>query len=581
MPLSDKIQQINREISATVERAIADLRQEVSQRLRAGHDEILRSLDEITPALPSAFIPEELGAEAEELARETARQVAEQAEQAASQRAGGARSSAFAAVRDALAGIDRARSQAEILAALLREAGRFASRAAVLLLRGTELRGWGGQGFDEAEPAIRDLAFAPSAGSGWGRLGEGQAAVYLSAGECAELCSRIEAPLPHDGVLVPLVLRDRVAAGLYADRLGDELAAEAIQILCYAAAMAIELLPFRERPFTPTLTLEGRPSGGAGAVEAAPEPEPPAAFSASSAAVEEPPPAVSEPEPEPEPEPAPEPPRPMFTEPEPEPESYPAVEPEPEPTPWASVPEPPVEVEAEAETEVEVEAIPEEVEPEPESDPEPPPIPQFSPAATVYQPIQTFQTASHSLSSSAAASPAPEPPLPAVAAAAGSPDQTVLLPRTPFAAPREVEPPPPVEAPAPPPLRPVPAAEPAPAAGGGDGPTPEVRPPTGVEGPGWAFSASRAAVSPSEEALHEEARRLARLLVSEIKLYNEEQVEEGRRRRDVYERLKEDIDRSRQMYEERVEPRILKSTDYFYQELVRILAAGDAKALGI
>jgi len=81
--------------------------------------------------------------------------------------------------------------------------------------------------------------------------------------------------------------------------------------------------------------------------------------------------------------------------------------------------------------------------------------------------------------------------------------------------------------------------------------------------------------------MHEEARRLARLLVSEIKLYNEEQVEEGRRNRDIYERLKEDIDRSRQMYDERVDPKILRSTDYFYQELVRILAAGDSKALGI
>jgi hypothetical protein len=35
------------------------------------------------------------------------------------------------------------------------------------------------------------------------------------------------------------------------------------------------------------------------------------------------------------------------------------------------------------------------------------------------------------------------------------------------------------------------------------------------------------------------------------------------------------------MYDERVDPKILRSTDYFYQELVRILAAGDAKALGI
>lgn len=43
-------------------------------------------------------------------------------------------------------------------------------------------------------------------------------------------------------------------------------------------------------------------------------------------------------------------------------------------------------------------------------------------------------------------------------------------------------------------------------------------------------------------------------------------------------RLKEDIDRSRQMYAERVDPSILRSTDYFYQKLVRILAGGDVKA---
>ncbi|HEY0430953.1 MAG TPA: hypothetical protein VGC61_04020 [Pyrinomonadaceae bacterium] len=85
----------------------------------------------------------------------------------------------------------------------------------------------------------------------------------------------------------------------------------------------------------------------------------------------------------------------------------------------------------------------------------------------------------------------------------------------------------------------------------------------------------------SEEAKHEEARRLARLLVSEIALYNEEQVALGRKNRDLYERLKEEIDSSRQMYEARVEARIVKSTEYFYQELVRILAAGDERALGL
>ena len=53
-----------------------------------------------------------------------------------------------------------------------------------------------------------------------------------------------------------------------------------------------------------------------------------------------------------------------------------------------------------------------------------------------------------------------------------------------------------------------------------------------------------------EEKAHSDARRFARLLVSEIKLYNEQKVAEGRRGGDLYDRLKEeDIDRSRQMYE--------------------------------
>ena len=80
---------------------------------------------------------------------------------------------------------------------------------------------------------------------------------------------------------------------------------------------------------------------------------------------------------------------------------------------------------------------------------------------------------------------------------------------------------------------------------------------------------------------HDEARRFARLLVSEIKLYNEGKVEQGRKNKDLYERLKEDIDRSRQMYDERIPEDVRKATNYFYDELVRILADGDAGALGL
>ncbi len=113
------------------------------------------------------------------------------------------------------------------------------------------------------------------------------------------------------------------------------------------------------------------------------------------------------------------------------------------------------------------------------------------------------------------------------------------------------------------------------------GRTTEVAPPPDLQGPGLAFTMNRTQRATGENALHEEARRLARLLVSEIKLYNEEQVEEGRRHRDLYLRLKEDIDRSRQIYDERVHDSVRGSTDYFQQELIRSLAGGDPRALGI
>ena len=88
-------------------------------------------------------------------------------------------------------------------------------------------------------------------------------------------------------------------------------------------------------------------------------------------------------------------------------------------------------------------------------------------------------------------------------------------------------------------------------------------------------------VSDEDQKLHEDAKRFARLLVSEIKLYNEAQVSAGREKRDLYERLKDDIERSRRMYTERVPYHIHSTTNYFYEELVRTLANGDPTLLGM
>jgi hypothetical protein len=87
-------------------------------------------------------------------------------------------------------------------------------------------------------------------------------------------------------------------------------------------------------------------------------------------------------------------------------------------------------------------------------------------------------------------------------------------------------------------------------------------------------------VNDQERRYHNEARRFARLLVSEIKLYNEQKVRDGRDHGDLYDRLREDIDRSRQMYDKRVRPEVAGRYDYFHHELVNMLAEGDSSKLG-
>ena len=76
------------------------------------------------------------------------------------------------------------------------------------------------------------------------------------------------------------------------------------------------------------------------------------------------------------------------------------------------------------------------------------------------------------------------------------------------------------------------------------------------------------------------ARRYARLLVSEIKLYNEAAVQIGRQKRDLLARLKPEIERARTLYSQRISPAVDSRGALFQQELVQTLADGDASLLG-
>ena len=86
--------------------------------------------------------------------------------------------------------------------------------------------------------------------------------------------------------------------------------------------------------------------------------------------------------------------------------------------------------------------------------------------------------------------------------------------------------------------------------------------------------------SSEERDVHTRAQRFARLLVDEIKLYNQDKVAEGRARKDLYDRLKDDIDKSRASYSKRYGSSPAASADYFTRELVRVLADDDASLLG-
>jgi hypothetical protein len=94
-------------------------------------------------------------------------------------------------------------------------------------------------------------------------------------------------------------------------------------------------------------------------------------------------------------------------------------------------------------------------------------------------------------------------------------------------------------------------------------------PPVAAPAPGGAAS----------NDVHAKAKRFAKLLVEEIQLYNQVKVAEGRSKRDLYERLRPDIEKSRAAYQKRYGA-VIPDIDYFSEELVRILAGNDRTLLG-
>src|SRR5208282_4540269 len=82
-------------------------------------------------------------------------------------------------------------------------------------------------------------------------------------------------------------------------------------------------------------------------------------------------------------------------------------------------------------------------------------------------------------------------------------------------------------------------------------------------------------ISPEDQEVRRKAQRFARLLVDEIKLYNQAKVAEGRKNKDLYDRLKDAIEKSRVTYQKRYGNTVAASANYFQHEIIRSLAEDD------
>ena len=538
--LRERIEALVSNRLASVDAAVETARQDI--------DQVIVRLQESSAA---ATVTAEENAAIEQISAEIAAQIGQAA--AESSRLSGD----LALLRDSVVDIDSQQTQADVLNSLVERAYSFAPRAVLFVVKGSDAIAWAARGFDDelGDDAVRGLSVSLAADTLLGAVLNGQTTFLGEPGDQKDnglLLDRLGSTKPERIAGIPLRVRSKTVGILYADTYDTSVGSvgiEALELLVHNAGIIVELASLRQRHAEPAgrgpSVVPTATSPLAAVVAAAPPPPPPP-----------PPVVVALPEPAPEPEvveaPAAPEPQPVVEDSAPsfdETTSYSELPsmPEPGPAPFsidepdrlktqetpALVDEQVVAAEPEAWVEPEIEpvsaaelAVHQDPERTLEPDEFPTPAPFASPA---FEP--TFEPNFDSAPSMSPPTPFEVSPIPS----GGSPfeipdDQQPTVQWTP---------PPAVSAPAP-----IRASTP-PAAG---------------------------ELAPDEEKLHNDARRFARLLVSEIKLYNEQQVAEGRMNGDLYERLRDDIDRSRQMYDKRVAASVAARFDYFYDELVGTLA---------
>lgn len=556
--LRERVEGLVRARMAEVEGAVESARQEIGsvlERLHGATAGTSFSLQE-SPALDQ--ISAEIAAQVGQAAAESSRL-----------------SGDLALLRDSVVDIDSQSTQADVLNALVERAYSFAPRVVLFVVKGDDAIAWAARGFDDeqGDDAVRGLSVALGSDTMLGAVLHGQTTFLgepLDQKDNGVLLDRLGSIKPERISGIPLRVRSKTVGILYADSYDTSVGSigiEALELLVHSAGIIVELASLRQRIGEPggrshtsgatsPLSAVPRQVVVPAAVESQPQPEPEVATPVETVEPVPAAPAVEARIPAPAPVPA------EVVEPEPIPEPVPEPEPEPEPVPEVIpevAPEPVID-----EAPVESEAV--SYEPDAWAEPE---VLSATPFELTPEPAPAFEIQ-------------PEP--------AAEPEYEITIP-------------PDAEPPAPPPsifeiaAEPVPeevaddrtlpvfseAPAPSPFGFPDESPTVQWTPPPVVSASAPLTATKPPAageLSPDEEKLHNDARRFARLLVSEIKLYNEQAVAEGRTNNDLYERLKDDIDRSRQMYDKRVAAVVADRFDYFYDELMNTLAEGEPMKLG-
>ena len=89
-----------------------------------------------------------------------------------------------------------------------------------------------------------------------------------------------------------------------------------------------------------------------------------------------------------------------------------------------------------------------------------------------------------------------------------------------------------------------------------------------------------AGLSPADLEMHRRANRVAKVAMQDIKMLRPEKVRQGRAKKDLCQRLSNEIEKARREYDRRFGPILGHPVDYFYHWMVEILADGDHEALG-